>query len=277
MSEDIVQEGQGRSHSMDFTEIAQQAEVAKPQDYSQVKFEGDDIPEIVRGKTAAEALALISGMQESLRLSEQARQQALATSVALSERQPQAAPAPVVAQEPAEPTEAELKAMFEEDPFKYHQTVAQINDKRNERRMLAAMQPMVSSTASSAEQMARTKYKDEFDILGPEIDQIIQKELGGNRQVLVDAGSWDRLVKYAKGEYFDKFVAEKSKRSSNANLEASRTREANNAPADFTGRNGNDNPRPRGGKIKELDATQKEICKIQGISEQDYMTYYVGG
>lgn len=276
MAETVETEA-GKSHTMDFSEIAAQAASSQAPDYSQVKFEGDGVPEIVRGKTAAETLALISGMQESLRLSEQARAQALATATALAERPAASAPAPVqqIVAEPADPTEAELKAIYDEDPFKYHQTVAQITERRMMKQLNSTVQPLMGSTASAAEQAARAKYKDEFDILGKEIDHIIQTELGGNRAVMAQPEAWDRLIKYARGEHIDKFVSEKAKRSSDANLATSRQREVDSAPADFTGKSGESAPRQRG-KLKELDATQKEICRVQGISEADYIQYYVG-
>lgn len=269
--------GAGRSHTMDFSEIAEQAEGAKAPDYSQIKFEGDTVPEIVRGKSASETLALISGLQESLKLSEQARAQAIATASALAERPAPVAAAPVAAApaEPAEPTEAELKAIFDEDPFKYHQTVAQLTQKRLEKQLASTVQPLMGSTASAAEQAARAKYKDEFEILGKEIENTIQTELGGNRSVMAQPEAWDRLIKYVRGDHVEKFMSEKAKRSSNASLEATRQRETDNAPLDFTGRQG-DPPRQPRQRLKELDAIQKEICRVQGISEEDYRTYYVG-
>lgn len=272
---EVEEQGAGKSHTMDFSEIAAQAESNKAPDYSQIRFEGDAVPEIVRGKTAAETLALVTGMQESLRLSEQARQQALATSVALSERQPVAAqPAPVPVEAP-EPTEAELKVLYEEDQFKYHQTVAAMQQKRFDRQLSATVQPLMGSTASAAEQSARQRHTEAFEILGKEIEHVIQSELGGNKSVLAQPDAWDKLVKYTIGNNVDKFIAEKAKKSAGPALEAARQEQANNAPQDFTGRNG-DSPRRSSGRLKELDATQKEICRVQGISEEDYRTYYVG-
>jgi len=236
-------------------------QAAPKPDLATLRLEGDEVPEPLRGKSVGEVTRLYAGMQESLRISEEARRNAAVA-------QP-TAPVSTPAVEEHEPTDDEIKAVLDEDQFKGYQMLVDRQTKRQMTAFQSRIQPLAQGNAIQAEQLARSQFPEEFEVLGSEIQNFISNNIP-DRSLLANPGAYEKIVKYVRGENFDKlYEARQKKTSTDSALSAARQREAQNAAPNLAG----NNSAPR--KLGELDATQKEIAKNLQISEEDYRKYYM--
>lgn len=263
-----------------FEEIEQhRAEVSAPATkLEEVKLEGDAIPEHLRGKTAADLVQMTSSLQESLKVSEQARLALQNSSQALSEaRQNQPASQPVPAAAPAQDeidsmTDDTLQTLYQENPFKATSIMMEKQRRLTERNLQTRLGSLASATVSSVEQAIRTKYPEDFEILGKEITDFVNAL--PDKSALANPGAYDNVITYVRGQHFDKFYqAKQGKEAAKRQAELDATRAAAASTA-FTGFGGSPPPVARGRNF-ELDATQKEICRIQGISEDEFRKHYM--
>jgi len=246
-----------------------EASVLKP-DLTKIMLEGEDVPAELKGKSTSEALAKIKELERVLQLSEQGRQHALMTAQSLSERgaaPPKEEPTPVeklvTAQEVAE--------AFAEDTAKGVELMMKMQQQSIDRaadQYTARIQPLLSGTVSSAENQARQKYPEEFDIYKDEIAAMI-KQLP-NKNVLSTPDSWDDLVAYVRGKnpqkLFDRMQdKEREKHKTTAQLEQRET-------AGFSTTTGGRAPAPSTRGVV-IDETVREICRVQGITEEDYIKW----
>jgi broad specificity phosphatase PhoE len=247
---------------------AAEATILKP-DLTKVTLEGDDVPAELKGKSASEALARIKELERVLQLSEQGRQQAMLTAQSFSERS--AAP-PV--QEPVvvEPlvTAQQVADAFAEDTAKgvelmmkmQQQSIDKAADQYTQR-----IQPLLSGTVSSAENYARQKYPEEFEIYKDEIAAMV-KQLP-NKNVLSTPEAWDDLVAYTRGKNPQKLFDKMQDREREKHKTTAQEEQRQNAGFTSTGGRA-PAPTTRGVVI---DDTVREICRVQGISEEDYIKW----
>jgi hypothetical protein len=237
-------------------QMAQPA-VAAPVDVATARLEGDHIPAHLRGKTVAEIMQQTDALQQALRISEQAR---LAV-------QPQApAVAPVPAPEP-EKTKEEMSEWMQSDPIAAMEYIEERAAKRIMAQVEGRLAPLVSGTSAQIEQQMRTKYSAEFAVLGDDIQQII-RSMPNAQQMLANQQVWEDLISYARGKpgNFEKVVAQYQGRSANPAVDA---RAAETVSAGFTGTSVT--RAPVAASSVQLDSTQKDICRVLGISEADYI------
>jgi hypothetical protein len=248
----------------------QEAALLKP-DLTKVTLEGDDVPEALRGKTAAEALARVKLLEETLKTSEIARQQALATaSLAAERREPAPAPKPEPAPEP-QITAADVAAAFNEDPEKGIQLMAKMQEqgiKRATEQFTQRMEPMLAGSVSTAEADARRRYADEFEIYADEIKATLAQI--PNRQVMSSPASWDDLIAYVRGKDPMKLFTRMQEKE-----RATQQQQAQQEQRNLTGYSSTGGQRPAAPAATGvvIDETVKEVCRNLGISEADYIKW----
>lgn len=253
-------------------------------DLSAIKLEGDNVPELARGKTAAELLQMVEGMQSALRTSEEARRQALALAETAAQRGSNAsAPAPAPPrEEPKEMGDDELKQLMLDNPLEAVRIITRQTEARVTRNLEGRLGMLSSSSIDSQRQQAQQRHKEEFDILGKEIDAFVNQL--PNKEVLSQPGAWDDLVSYVRGrpENFEKVLQHKMKSYNPApTLEGSRAGERDHATPNLRTSNGGDQRSTSSfsGKLtpEKMDDTMKEIARNLGQTPEQYCRFYNAG
>ena len=264
--------GGGPNAGITFDEIETQLKAAEraalgPK-LDETKLEGDDVPEAFRGKTVRDILNQTKALEETLRLSEQGRQQALtmaqlAAQATGERREPPKAPEP-------EPliTAEEVAAAFQEDPGKGVALMTKMNEQAINRAassFAARIDPLLSGTVSTIEAEARRKYPDEFELYKDEISDIMKNMQ--DKRVMSSSASWDDMIAYVRGKNPDKLFAHRIAKEQAGRAAAAQESERNNAG--FSMSSAQRTPAPSVGSVV-MDETTREVCKVMGISEADY-------
>lgn len=232
----------------------------------EIKLDAEDVPENLKGKTARDVLNYVKSVEESLRVSETARQQALATAQLASQRvgeapKPPAPPAKKVF------SKEELKEMYDNDPL------AAIEAMQSQAIDIAAehfsrrIEPMIVGSQQTAEQQARQKYPDEFEVFEKEIKEVVAN--------LPDPGSlsnlstWDNIVTFARGKDYMRLVNHQAARERTKSEAAALENERNNVG--FSPGPQRRAPAPKGKVV--LDATSQEIARNLGMTDEDYIKW----
>lgn len=241
--------------------------VKTPPRLDEIVLQGDAVPEAIRGKTAAEAVAMVNALSESLKLSERARQQAELTAATALKTQPiVSAPEP----EPPEMSEEDLAQLHAEQPLVAIRVMNEQAIRKAEKNLEARLKPLFSGTASSIEQNARSKYPDEFKLFGDQITQMAQ-QIPNSQAVLSNPAAWDDLISLVRGRpgNIERLIEAKTA----PNVEAIR-RQAQETQVDSVGFSGTE-PRSRAIPRNEaqLDAIQREIADKMGMSPADYIKW----
>lgn len=248
------------SVTLEQLEAASTQEATKPVNLAEVKLEGDDIPEHLRGKTASDAIAQVVAMQKALLISEDARKQAQ-TNAELAMRQPQVqAPAPPAA--PPELTPDELNELYEKEPIKAIAYMQQQGLRQAERNLESRLGPLFQGTAVSIEQQAREKYKEEFELFGDQITQIAS-QLPGGRSALANPQAWDDLVSLVRGRTgnMEKIFERKTAKAAGAQQQQAQQTQAQDAGIVM-----NSTTRaPVAPSGAFIDPTEREIMRELGI------------
>jgi hypothetical protein len=154
------------------------------------------------GKTLAEVLEHQRRLEESLKLSESARA-ALQASLQKPQEQPrQEAPQPE--REPL--TREKLAEIYQEDPIK---AIAMMQDDAMERaaaHVEARLSQIQAGTVDQAENWAKQEFKDEFAVLGDQIEAF-RREIP-NQAVFTTKKGWEDLIAYVRGQRgnFEKYL-----------------------------------------------------------------------
>lgn len=248
-------EGQAGSSSTTLEEF--EREVAAPAaPATSIKLEGDDVPEEFRGKSVAEVLAMTSAMGKSLRISEDARL-ALANSAKERTDNPPPPEAPIQ-REPEIPqiTREQLKELYDTDPIQAIEVMQQTALARAEQHVNRRMEQLQVGVIDNAEKWAREEFKDEFEVLGKDIENF-RKSLP-NQAAFTTKKGWQDLVSYVRGQpgNFEKFMEHKQNGGGKLRT-LSIAREEQEANSGFTG------GAPRRSTIvaddTEMDATEQKI------------------
>jgi len=260
---------QAGASSITLEDIESSQNEPKPVDLT-TKLDGDEVPEELRGKTMAEVIALQSGMKEALLTSEDARKNAetMAATAAAAASQPPA-PAPTAPEPEPMLTDEEIAEIHQEDPIRAIKLMNEQAIRLAEKNLESRLAPMFAGTAASVEQAARVRYKEDFEVIGPEIEQFIQTL--PNKQVLANPQGWDDLIALVRGKNLDKIIqAKASAVSSNAQAQAQAEQQ------DLTGFTTVSNPtkvQTLPHSADKLDAVQLDICSKLGMSPEDYITW----
>lgn len=230
-----------------------------------MKLDGDDVPEHLRGKSAADLIKLAESAQEAVKLSENARLQAEARAAAAGVQQPATLPEPKP--EP-ELTEEELAELHQQDPLKairYIQTQAQ---RAAERNFEARLGSVVAGTASQVENAARAKYKDEFELFGDQITSVA-KTIPNAQQVLMNPSAWDDLISLIRGRSgnIERLIERKSAQPAAPSRRAAADMEAQSMGFSDTGQTG----RRPASNPSQLDSIQLEIAEKLNMTPAEYV------
>lgn len=131
----------------------------------------------------------VVALKEALRLSEDSRKR-LETSLAVPPKVDEPLPEKRLTRE-------ELAELHQKDPLaaiEYMQAEAARTVELNLSKRLA---PLVSGSASSLEDMMRTKYPEEFKLFGPEIADFVSK---ADRATFSVAKNWEDLIAWTRGK-----------------------------------------------------------------------------
>lgn len=223
----------GTSMTMQEIEDSIGAEEKPPVNLDDLKApEVDDIPEAYRGKSMKDIIAIAEGarsqMNESTRAAQEARE-AAQRAAELAGRQP-----PPKVEEPKELTREEMKALYDEDPFKALEIMENQLLNRVNRHVEDRIAPLTDGTMSSAEQWARQEYADEFELFGDKIKGMVDSI--PNKQVFSTKKGWEDAVAYVRGQKgnFEKLVEHRADKSNREEGASARERERGNAG--FSGR-----------------------------------------
>lgn len=238
-----------------------------PAKLEEVILQGDSVPEMLRGKSAAEAVAMMKGMSEALKLSEQARQQAELTAATALKTQP----APVAPEpEPQEMSDQELAELHAENPLAAIRVMNDQAIRRAERNLESRLKPLFNGSAVSAEQQARAKYADEFALFGDQITQMAT-QIPNSQVVLTNPAAWDDLISLVRGRSGN--IERLIEKRTATNVEATR-RQAQETQIDTVGFSGTEpRARPTARTVAQLDPIQREIAEKMGLTPDEYVKW----
>lgn len=253
------------AEEVDFEQMAAEAAVNanKPP-----VLEGAAIPEQFRGKSVNDLLEEIRKREEALRISEEARQRTLEEAV--RRPAPPAVPPPPAPEEPKLPTKEELAAMYAEDPIAALEIYGQFVEQRITKNLSGRMAPLADAGVVAAEQVARAKYAEEFELFGSEIDKA--KGMIPDKSFLANPQNWDQLIAYVRGTpgNFERLIEARNKK--NADLAAAAARNAQAATSGFQSTARVTPPvRTEGDpSYHGLDETERKVAETLGQSYADF-------
>ena len=202
----------------------------------------------------------INKLQESLRVSEAARLAVAAAAPTAPAAPKEPEPTPVVPK-----TREEIAAMFQEDPVGAIEYVQNLTLNAVAQHVDSRVSPLANSALNAQEIDARNRYKTEFELFGDDIKKMAEQV--PDRSVLTNPAAWDDLVTFVRGKSgnLEKYIAHVTQN----NRDTARNEQIGGTG--FTGRSGPSRITDSGGDgYYGLDAVQREIADIQGISYADY-------
>lgn len=265
------QQPSGPNAGITFDEIEEQLKAAEraalAPKLDEVKVDGEDIPEALRGKSVREILARTQELENTLRLSEQRRQEAL-TMAQLAAQRGEGTREPAKQPEP-EPlvTAEEVAAAFQDDPAKGVALMTKMNEQAIARAASSFAQridPLLSGTVGAIEAEARRKYPDEFQLYGEEIKGVLDSL--PNKNAMSTMNSWDDLIAYVRGKNPEKLFQHRMEQQTKGRAAEAQEQQRQSAGISMT--SAQRTPAPSGGPV--FDDTTKEVCRVLGISEADY-------
>jgi len=257
----MVDNEDGMPNSVSFEEIeAALSSPPAPQPLDKIEL-GSDIG------SAADLIAERERLKEALRVSEEARRmQKLESRVEEVASRPSSTPTPPPA--PVEMTREDLQRLYDEEPLRAIEVMQAQAEARVARNFGARLDTLTSGTISAAEQSARQRYSEEFEVLGAEIQQQLTRI--PDKSVLANGNTWDEFIAYVRGKHFDKLMEHRQAklRPSQEQVREEQVRSSGFSPAPMARPTGGSN-----GSFKPLDDTEKEIAKVLNISHADYRKY----
>ena len=271
---DPNQPGAGPAGGITFTEIEQQLKAAEQglnqPKLDELKFEGEEIPESLRGKSAREVLNRTQELENALRQSEISRQQALTMAQLASQGRSEAPPAPKEPEPEPQITSEQVAAAFQEDPVKGIELMNRMTQQQVDRagqHFMQRISPMLAGVSSSAEAEARRKYPDEFEIYKDDIAAVIKRL--PNKDALSTPDSWDDMIAYVRGKdpmrlFNHMQTKEQTKRAAEAQAEQRNVAGVTMSSSQRAGG-------PVGAPV--MDETTREVCRVLGMTEDDYVKW----
>lgn len=178
-------------------------ETAPPKAGATTKLEAEDVPDALRGKTASELIETNRRLEESLRISEDARLALRGRATEIEDVRE------VVTEDPADKmTREEFEELYKTDPMK----AMEIYDRRLTKSIMANIEarfgPLIKGAASGQLEHAKSRYPIEFKLFEKDILKVAEEV---NPQVLGTAKGWDDIVRFVRGQdnNIEVFVAAK--------------------------------------------------------------------
>lgn len=198
---------------------------------------------------AAPPDAAANALREALRISEESRKRTedLLRSVAGKKEEP-----------PPEMTREQLNELYSKDPLAAIEMMVTKSNKVLMDNVAQRLEPLVSGGATSAKEMARSKYPDEFQALGSEIEKMLG-DPRVNKSAMGQLQAWEDLIFYVRGQpgNIEKLIEFRASRDKEKNAKVAQDAQA--AAAGAHARSDVRPPPPTGGNA--LDATEQEIAR----------------
>lgn len=242
-------------------QIAADAVAVKP-DYAAMKLEIEGLPDNLKGKSVLEVLDHTKRVEEALRISEKAREEAAngPRTVYVEREQQQQVP-----QGPQKLTREQVKEMYDNDPlaaFEYMQTQSAAMINQNVEARTAQLR---NGIAVSAETQAKQKYAEDFQLFGKEITDIVSRL--PDKSALALPGAWDDIVTYVRGQNVDKLIEYRTNKKETEGREAAQRTQAASAPQGSLA----SQRAPASVAVHgELDPIRKEIAQKLGLTDEEY-------
>lgn len=243
-------------------QIAADTVVAAKPDYAAMKLEIDGLPDTLKGKSVLEVVDHAKRVEEALRISEKAREEAAngPKTVYVEREQQQFIP-----QGPTKLTREQVKELYDNDPlaaFEYMQTQSTAMINQNVEARTAQLR---NGIAVSAETQAKQKYSEDFQLFGKEISDIVSRL--PDKSALAMPGAWDDIVTYVRGQNVDKLIEYRTNKKETEGREAAQRSQAATAPLGTLAAQRTPAPISANG---ELDPIRKEIAQKLGLTDEEY-------
>ena len=196
----------------------QEQEQQRP-DLSTITLDGDDVPDFIRGKSAAEAIRALQATQNALRISEEERQR---------EREsyrPQQQQQQYQQHAPAGYNREEMAQLLETDPIAAYERMAQHVAGAVEQSLANRTQPLAAGIAAQAEQRARQQHPEVFELFGDQINRVVASL--PDKAALASPDAWKDIVSYVSGqpENLDKLIERRLQKQRESEAPAARQQE----------------------------------------------------
>lgn len=253
--------------SVTIDEIESRQALPTAQKLSEIKLDGDDVPDDLKGKSVTELIAQANALQEALKVSERAR----TSSEQMAALATRSTPTPVAAAVP-EPvlTDEQLAEIYQNEPIKAIKLMQDQAARALLTNIDSRLGTLYNSTAAQAESSARTKFAAEFEVLGPEISQMIA-QIPNSKSVLTTPEAWENLISIVRGKpgAFEKISQHYAAKAGAPTLETARRAQSEDAGVVLTSAVRAPSPTAP----TTLDATQKEIAQKLGLTEKEYQDW----
>jgi len=209
----------------------------------------------------------VKALSEALRISEEARERALA-----AVRATPASAAPISAEDKDLSTE-EMNKLFQDNPLAAIDKLLAKREKVLIDNVNSRLGSLAQNNAETAREQAERKYPDEFRVFGRKIDEAIQRL--PNPAALTSLKNWDDFMAWFRGQTgnFDTLVNDRAERAKTKAAEDARAAQAAGAGAHTVSTIRAPVMTSDGG----LDPVAKEIAKTMGMSEEDYVLWRKAG
>jgi hypothetical protein len=242
---------------------APEAEVTTPTvpaDPASFRVDGDSVPQSLRGLSAAQITERAARLEEALRISEEAR---------LSSK---SVPAPAQPATPVNPqptgfTPEKIRELYENDPVEAMAAMAYMAEQRANQRFEERLRGLNTSVSNSVSAQVRTQFKEDFDILGKEIEETAAQIAP---EALANPAVWADLISYVRGKNIDKIVEHKLKQRGDDSQIPSRSAVQDAQLTSLPPRVGQPPRAPTRDDNYGLDATQLRICETMGLTPAEY-------
>ena len=256
-------ENDDQSMTMEEAEVVQSVGEDVPTAAGEIQLSGETVPEEFQGKTAKDLLDQVKATREALQISEKARED---DKDKFRKAELDAVRAPVVPPPaPVEEVELSPEEMEElrNDPNRYTDYKIQKAAKLLGTNVDNRLKGLAESGVASAEQSARSNFKEDFELFGDQIDSLVSSL--PDRTALASPTQWDNLITFVRGkpENIDKLIAHRATQS------ASVARQAQEASTGHTPPPMQNAPPAAAGEPK-YDETQLEIMRTLGIESKDW-------
>lgn len=278
MTGPVPDQGVHPAAAVDLDEVSKQLAAAEAagKPLEEIKIEGDNVPEQLRGKSVADVVTTMQGLEDAVKASEKGRMElkdqfnALKAQLAVQPAATTTAAAALAADAPRVLDREEIAKLYEDDPLKAIGVMNEQMGERLDRNLDARLKPLMTGSADTAEANARMRYKEEFELFGDEIKTVLAQV--PDKSVMNSAKSWDDLVAYVRGQNVDKLIQHRGEQA--AKLKEVEALEAAAASTGFSGTGGAQRPPPVVTQVTgQLDGTQREIAKGLGMTDDDYIKW----
>lgn len=193
----------------------------------------------------------VRALEEALRISEEGRRRQEETLRSIT-------PGGKKVEETPELTREQLAELFQKEPLAAIEYLQANAMKKLDESISRRLEPLVSGGATSAREMAKSKYPEEFTVLGPEIQAMLD-DPRISKSAMNNIQAWDDLIAFIRGKpgNFEKLVEHRASKERGKAADDARAREAAAA-----GTHTRSDVRPPAPVVSgDLDDTEREIAR----------------